>query len=171
MFSTQDMFAFVIDLISSTNWGGTCVQAWSSTDALAKCNQTLGGENMDNFQTEEGEANWQNSEKERVYWRCQYDSEIQSVEDNVERVCSDGTDDCAAEIVPSEQIDGECIVLAEGHVRSTESCRSTVLKGNVDRSRHERHFCSLLPYFLLSWLQIFQLCLSFWTSSSDLVLF
>ena len=33
-------------------------------------------------------------------------------------------------------------------------------KGSVDRSRHERHFCSLLPYFLLSWLQIFQLCLS-----------
>ena len=45
------------------------------------------------------------------------------------------------------------------------------LKGSVDRSRHERHFCSLLPYFLLSWLQIFQLCLSFWTSSFDLVLF
>ena len=45
------------------------------------------------------------------------------------------------------------------------------LKGSVDRSRHERHFCSLLPYFLLSWLQIFQLCLSFWTSSFHLVLF
>ena len=47
----------------------------------------------------------------------------------------------------------------------------SLLKGSVERSRHERHFCSLLPYFLLSWLQIFQLCLSFWTSSSDLVLF
>ena len=43
-------------------------------------------------------------------------------------------------------------------------------KGSVEWSRHERHFCSLLPYFLLSWLQIFQLCLSFWTSSFDLVL-
>ena len=41
----------------------------------------------------------------------------------------------------------------------------------MERSRHERHFCSLLPYFLLSWLQIFQLCLSFCTSSPDLVLF
>ena len=45
------------------------------------------------------------------------------------------------------------------------------LKGSVEWSRHERHFCSLLPYFLLSWLQIFQLCLSFWTSSFDMVLF
>ena len=45
------------------------------------------------------------------------------------------------------------------------------LKGSVERSRHERHFCSLLPYFLLSWLQIFQLCLSFCTASPDLVLF
>ena len=44
-------------------------------------------------------------------------------------------------------------------------------KGSVEWSRHERHFCSLLPYFLLSWLQIFQLCLSFWTSSFDMVLF
>ena len=35
------------------------------------------------------------------------------------------------------------------------------LKGSVDRSRHERHFCSLLPYFLLSWLQFFLLCLAF----------
>ena len=46
-----------------------------------------------------------------------------------------------------------------------------LFKGSVDRSRHEQHFCSLLPYFLLSWLQIFQLCLSFWTPSFDLVLF
>ena len=46
-----------------------------------------------------------------------------------------------------------------------------MIKGSVERSRHERHFCSLLPYFLLSWLQIFQLCLSFCTSSPDLVLF
>ena len=45
------------------------------------------------------------------------------------------------------------------------------VKGSVERSRHERHFFSLLSYFLLSWLQIFQLCLSFWTSSVDLVLF
>ena len=45
------------------------------------------------------------------------------------------------------------------------------IKGSVEWSRHERHFCSLLPYFLLSWLQIFQLCLSFWTSSFDMVLF
>ena len=44
-------------------------------------------------------------------------------------------------------------------------------KGSVEWSRHERHFCSLLPYFLLPWLQIFQLCLSFWTSSFDMVLF
>ena len=43
-------------------------------------------------------------------------------------------------------------------------------KGSVEWSRHERHFCSLLPYFLQSWLQIFQLCLSFWTSSFDTVL-
>ena len=48
------------------------------------------------------------------------------------------------------------------------SCR---FKGSVEWSRHERHFCSLLPYFLLSWLKIFQLCLSFWTSSFDMVLF
>ena len=47
----------------------------------------------------------------------------------------------------------------------------TLFKGSVERSRHKRHFCSLLPYFLLSWLQIFQLCLSFCTSSPDLVLF
>ena len=46
-----------------------------------------------------------------------------------------------------------------------------MFKGSVEWSRHERHFCSLLPYFLLSWLQIFQLCLSFWTSSFDMVLF
>ena len=46
-----------------------------------------------------------------------------------------------------------------------------MVKGSVERSRHERHFCSLLPYFLLSWLQIFQLCLSFCTSSPDQVLF
>ena len=44
-------------------------------------------------------------------------------------------------------------------------------KGSVEWSRHERHFCSLLPYFSLSWLQIFQHCLSFWTSSFDMVLF
>ena len=48
--------------------------------------------------------------------------------------------------------------------------KSLSFKGSVERSRHEGHFCSLLPYFLLSWLQIFQLCLSFWTSSFDLVL-
>ena len=48
---------------------------------------------------------------------------------------------------------------------------SILIKGSVEWSRHERHFCSLLPYFLLSWLQIFQLCLSFWTSSFDMVLF
>ena len=42
-------------------------------------------------------------------------------------------------------------------------------KGSVERSRPERHFCSLLPYFFLSWLQIFQRCLSFWTSSIHLV--
>ena len=47
----------------------------------------------------------------------------------------------------------------------------TLFKGSVERSRHERHFCSPLPYFLLSWLQIFQLCLSFWTSSYDMVFF
>ena len=44
------------------------------------------------------------------------------------------------------------------------------IKGSVERSRHEQHFCSLLPYFLLSWLQIFQFYLSFWTSSFHLVL-
>ena len=48
---------------------------------------------------------------------------------------------------------------------------SNTSKNCVERSRYERHFCSLLPYFLLSWLQIFQLCLSFWASSFDLVLF
>ena len=47
----------------------------------------------------------------------------------------------------------------------------SLFKGSVEWSRHERHFCSLLPYFLLSWLQIFQLFLSFWTSSFDPVLF
>ena len=26
----------------STNWGGTPVEDWSSPDALAKCNQTVG---------------------------------------------------------------------------------------------------------------------------------
>ena len=41
----------------------------------------------------------------------------------------------------------------------------------LERPRPERHFCSLLRYFFLSWLQIFQLCLSFWTSSFDLVFF
>ena len=46
-----------------------------------------------------------------------------------------------------------------------------LIKGSTERSRHERHFCSLLPYFLLSWLQIFQLCLSLLTSSFDLDLF
>ena len=45
------------------------------------------------------------------------------------------------------------------------------VKGSVERSRHERHFCSLLSYLLLSLLQIFQIGLSFWTSSLDLVLF
>ena len=45
------------------------------------------------------------------------------------------------------------------------------VKGSVEWSRHVRHFCSLLPYYLLSWLQIFQLFLSFWTSSFDMVLF
>ena len=30
----------------------------------------------------------------------------------------------------------------------------TRLKGSVEWLRHERHFCSLLPYTLLSWLQI-----------------
>ena len=34
------------------------------------------------------------------------------------------------------------------------------LKGGVERSRRERLICSLLAYFLLFWLQIFQLCLS-----------
>ena len=47
---------------------------------------------------------------------------------------------------------------------------ASAFKGSVEWSRHERHFCSLLPYFLLSWLQVFQLCLSFWTSSFDMVL-
>ena len=57
----------------------------------------------------------------------------------------------------------------------TQKCRkkapgSVEFKGSVEWSWHERHFCSLLPYFLLSWLQIFQLCLSFWTSSFDMVI-
>ena len=46
-----------------------------------------------------------------------------------------------------------------------------LFKGSVERSRPEQHFCSLLPYFLLSWLQIFQLYLSSRTLSSDLFLF
>ena len=58
----------------------------------------------------------------------------------------------------------------ELHFSARSNCSRT-FKGSVERSRHERHFCSLLPYFLLSWLQIFQLCLSFSTSSFDLVLF
>ena len=45
-----------------------------------------------------------------------------------------------------------------------------LIKGSVEWSRHKRHFCSLLPYFLQYWFQIFQLCLSFWTSSFDMVL-
>ena len=53
---------------------------------------------------------------------------------------------------------------------STGYLTSETIKGSVEWSRHERHFSSLLPYFLLSWLQIFQLFLSFWTSSFDLVL-
>ena len=53
--------------------------------------------------------------------------------------------------------------------KKKQSCLNK-FKGSVEWSRHEQHFCSLLPYFLLSWLQIFQLCLSFWTSSFDLVL-
>ena len=44
------------------------------------------------------------------------------------------------------------------------------LRGSVERSRPEQHFCSLLPYFFLSWYQLFQLCLSFWTLSYHLVL-
>ena len=32
------------------------------------------------------------------------------------------------------------------------------IKGCVERSRHGRHFCSLVPYFLLFRLHIFQLC-------------
>ena len=31
--------------------------------------------------------------------------------------------------------------------------RFLYLQGSVERSRHERHFCSQLPYFFLSWLQ------------------
>ena len=48
---------------------------------------------------------------------------------------------------------------------------AATLKGSVERSRPEWYFCSLLPYFLLSSLKIFQLCLTFWTSSFDLVHF
>ena len=69
---------------------------------------------------------------------------------------------------------GWCSWFGHGHVPLSLTWFSfpvLCFKGSVDRSRHERHFCSLLPYFLLSWLQIFQLCLSFWTSSFDLVLF
>ena len=61
--------------------------------------------------------------------------------------------------LPSSQKRFDCFTLA------------FFFKGSVERSRRERHFCSLLPYFLLSWLQIFQLCLFFCTSSPDLVLF
>ena len=57
------------------------------------------------------------------------------------------------------------------HIRAYEFGVQFSFKGSVERSRHERHFCSLLLYFLLSWLQIFQRCWSFWTSSFDLVLF
>ena len=32
------------------------------------------------------------------------------------------------------------------------------IKESVARLRPERHFCSRLPYFFISWLQIFQLC-------------
>ena len=46
-----------------------------------------------------------------------------------------------------------------------------LFRGCVERSWHERHFWTQLPYFLLFWLQIFQFCLSFWSSSFDLVLF
>ena len=53
---------------------------------------------------------------------------------------------------------------------SAINAQRTRVKGSVEWSRHERHFCSLLPYFLLSCFQIFQLCLSFWTSSFDMVL-
>ena len=45
------------------------------------------------------------------------------------------------------------------------------IEGSVERLWLERHFCLLLPYFSLSWLQIFQLCFSFWTSFFVLVFF
>eukprot|EP00117_Sycon_ciliatum_P049925 scpid15436/ scgid35319/ Sialate O-acetylesterase; Sialic acid-specific 9-O-acetylesterase; Yolk sac protein 2; Sialate O-acetylesterase small subunit; Sialate O-acetylesterase large subunit len=41
-----------IGLISN-NWGGTCVQAWSSPDALAKCNQTAGSQ-YETFESVDG---------------------------------------------------------------------------------------------------------------------
>ena len=62
------------------------------------------------------------------------------------------------------------IVTTMTHIHLTRALvavepRRPPIKGSVEWSRHEQHFCSLLPYFLLSWLQIFQLCLSFRTSS------
>ena len=64
-----------------------------------------------------------------------------------------------------------CVCVCGGGGGVACVCVDCFLKGSVEWSRHERHFCSLLPYFLLSWLKIFQLCLSFWTSSFDMVLF
>ena len=63
------------------------------------------------------------------------------------------------------------LLTSEWKDSSSETLAIRMFKGSVERSRHERHFCSLLPYFLLYWLQIFRLCLSFCTSSPDLVLF
>ena len=61
------------------------------------------------------------------------------------------------------------IVHATVLVTNNEPCQN--LRGAWSDRDTNDIFCSLLPYFSLYWLQIFQLFLSFWTSSFDLVLF
>ena len=63
-------------------------------------------------------------------------------------------------VVMKQRTDTEKISQFLGRIR-TGSIRIRSFKGSVERWRPGRHFCSLLPYFLLSWLQIFNfVCLS-----------
>ena len=40
--------------------------------------------------------------------------------------------------------------VTDGQTHKSNITQRYFFKGSVERSRHERHFCSLLPYFLLS---------------------
>ena len=61
------------------------------------------------------------------------------------------------------------IVLSNAEKKKKDE-KTPVLRG-AWRDRDTNDILLTAPLFLLSWLQIFQLCLSFWTSSFDLVLF